>query len=292
MSKMTDDQLKKLKANILPAAWNAVEPIDAFPWHLDRHGVCDTQKPHSSQALAIDVFGTVKLSANSDALMDAVAKSLDLETGAPWEINLEWLDPHNHMREKRRTQVDVMAQNAKSLIFFECKFTEGDGGVCSQPDKKRLQCNGNYEEQSNPLNGIRAKCALTGKAIRYWEIVPRVLNYDSATEYRPCPFRDGCFQWMRNLTVCSEVARENGLKPAFVLVYADGSGFSMADKVKSPKWMEFTDKIKRDGITFREFSYQDLLKRFEATLSGIETERVKFADLTGWVERKIQAASR
>jgi hypothetical protein len=296
VSKMTDDQLRKLKANIFPAAWDAVEPVDSFPWHLYRDKGCDSWKPHSSQALAIDVFGTVKQSANRDALMDAVAKSLGLETGTPWEINLEWLDPVNQLREKRRTQVDVMARSAKNLIFFECKFTEPDGGECSQPhplltglNKGKRQCNGNYEEQTNPISGTRSKCALTGKGIRYWEILPRVFDVDPAVNHTPCPFRDSWFQWMRNLTVCSEVARADGLKPAFVLVYADGAGLSMADKVKSPTWVEFTRNLKRDGIVFRHVSYQDILSKCLSSVSAHETERSIFAELTKWVDRKIQA---
>jgi len=36
------------------------------------------------------------------------------------------------------------------------------------------QCNGNYEMQTNPVNEEKARCALTGKGIRYWELIPGV----------------------------------------------------------------------------------------------------------------------
>ena len=45
-------------ANLFWAARPAVEPWDEFPWHHRSDGQCDRWKPHSSQALAIDVFGT------------------------------------------------------------------------------------------------------------------------------------------------------------------------------------------------------------------------------------------
>ena len=56
MNKATRD---KIKRNLFPAAHSAVEPWDEFRWHTDRGGECDTDKDNSSQALAIDVFGTL-----------------------------------------------------------------------------------------------------------------------------------------------------------------------------------------------------------------------------------------
>ena len=56
-----------------------------------------------------------------------------------WSVDLEWTDPENCMKEWRRTQVDAVACNNKTVIFFECKFTERDGGGCSQPETKVMQ---------------------------------------------------------------------------------------------------------------------------------------------------------
>jgi hypothetical protein len=48
-----------IKQNLFPAAHPAVEPWDKFRWHIGNDRQCDTDKENSSQALAIDVFGTL-----------------------------------------------------------------------------------------------------------------------------------------------------------------------------------------------------------------------------------------
>ena len=295
--KMTDDLKSRLKANLFHAAHDAVGFDDSFSWHKDSSNTVDSWKKHSSQALAIDVFGTIKQPEHRDILMDAIAKELGLQGGGPWTVELEWSDPDKHLKESPQwpTQVDVMAQNSHNLIFFECKFTEVDGGSCSQPrplnngqKKGKRQCNGNYEDQVNPANGKRSKCALTGKGIRYWEVIPQVLNCDPAANLSPCPFKGSWFQWMRNLTVCSEVARKKSLKPAFVLVYADGDGLHMAKKVKLPDWKEFTDCVKKDGIVFRVFSYQTIIQQLQGSISKNKDAQDLLRKLGEWVEKKIQ----
>ena len=50
-----------IKKNLFPASHAAISDWNKFPWHRDRHGVIQTYKPASSQALAIDVFGTIKV---------------------------------------------------------------------------------------------------------------------------------------------------------------------------------------------------------------------------------------
>ena len=61
------------------------------------------------------------------------------------------------LSELRETQIDVLAKSTSSIVALECKFTEADGGECSQvhklgksAHKGMCQCNGNYEEQVNP----------------------------------------------------------------------------------------------------------------------------------------------
>jgi hypothetical protein len=51
----------RLERNIFHAAHQACEPWEQFRWHTSR-GAIDTHVPHASQALAIDVFGTIKMS--------------------------------------------------------------------------------------------------------------------------------------------------------------------------------------------------------------------------------------
>jgi hypothetical protein len=90
------------------------------------------------------------------------------------------------------------------------------------PKKGTIQCNGDYEPQQNPVNGKQSQCALSGKNIHYWDndFIPRVFTYDAKSNYKPCPFKGPDFQWMRNLVLCSKIARDNNLKAAFVVIYA------------------------------------------------------------------------
>jgi hypothetical protein len=52
---------------------------------------------------------------------------------------------------------------------------------------------------------------LTAKGIRYWDVIPRVFDYDADASYIECPFAGPWFQWMRNLTLCHEAAGARGL---------------------------------------------------------------------------------
>jgi hypothetical protein len=205
-------------ANLFPAAHAAVQPMTGFRWHSAAGERYDTWKVQSSQALAIDVFGTLKNLPNRVAVLDRLAGELGLPAGGPWDVHLEWHDPENHLREKQPTWVDAVARSPRALILFEGKFTEGDGGSCSQTQPLRTgrrkglrQCTGGYMWQVNPANGREARCALTAKGLRYWDVIPRVFDYDAGQSYFECPFAGPWFQWMRNLTLCHEAAGARGL---------------------------------------------------------------------------------
>jgi hypothetical protein len=62
-----------IKANLFHRSHAAIDDWDSFPWHRDRRGVTDTTKSESSQALAIDVFGTIKVSDESNRILAALA---------------------------------------------------------------------------------------------------------------------------------------------------------------------------------------------------------------------------
>jgi len=75
--------------NLFPAARPAVEPWETFRWHYDRQNRCDTDKPHSSQALAIDVFGTLGGSPARAAILNALAAGWGLPAAPDGEVQLE-----------------------------------------------------------------------------------------------------------------------------------------------------------------------------------------------------------
>ncbi len=294
---MDDKIRRKVRDNLFPAARAAVEPWDKFPWHTGRDGQCDSWVGFSSQALAIDVFGTIMGSTRRDAIMDAVAAELGLPGGGDWDIHLEWPAPKSALGEPRVTQVDVMARNGSSVMLLECKFTEAQGGACSQPNplpsgpnKGLRQCNGNYEPQSNPVNGKTARCALTAKKIRYWEYIPEVLGI-SATDYHlPCPFHaSSLYQWMRNLVLAWRIAVENDLKAGFAVVYADAEGLPMAAEVRSKAWEQFASHVDPRKVAVGAISFQSVVEI--AAGAADESAQERWHELRSWVGAKITAVA-
>lgn len=281
---------RSIEANIFPYARAAIDTWGSFRWHGAAGEACDAYKEHSSQALSIDVFGTLKLHPARHAVFNALAADLGLPADGPWEVTLEWHDPDNVMAEKQPTWVDAVARGPGTLILFECKFTEPDGGSCSQTHpiasgrrRGTRQCTGNYLWQANPVNGRAARCALTAKGIRYWDLIPGVFGYAADLDYAPCPFAGPWFQWMRNLTTCAAVGRAQGLQPAFVVVYADGPGLPMAARVGSPDWRWLEARVNLAAVTFRAISYQALL----ALAASAAPPDPIWPELLKWVQRKI-----
>ncbi|WNM63375.1 PGN_0703 family putative restriction endonuclease [Candidatus Nitrospira neomarina] len=279
----------RLERNIFPHAHQACVPWDTFPWHTGRGGAIDTHFTHSSQALAIDVFGTIKTSSECEAILDALATNLGVPPGGPWEIILEWRARASLLNEPCPTQVDVYAENPHSVIMFECKFTEQDGGACSQTVRRNgsVPCNGNYAQQAKRVIDMTSRCALSEKDIQYWDIIPKVFHLDAQTDYHPCPFAGPAYQWMRNLVVAYKLARQKNKQPAVVIVYADSPDLPMAQKVKAPEWSEFTRTIRQDQVQFHVRSYQEILIcAQEASRDGSEPDTVWIA-LQEWVNNKI-----
>lgn len=296
---------EKLKANIFPAAWPAVEPWRAFPWDRGPQGI-RTWVPHSSQALAIDVFGTIKACGVRDVILDALADHIGVPRSGQWTVHLEWIDPYNEMREKRRTQIDCVLKNKASLIFVECKFTEKEGGSCSRPRPNRdydgiAQCNGNYEPQTDPIRyslfdyfGVApndAKCALTREGIRYWEFLGQVLQFDSLGVYRPCPFAGSMYQWMRNVLLCHLVAARNRLVPAFLIAFADASGLAIADSLNTGDLRRQIESVLMSGMRFRPVSFQEVIQVALSARTEHPCELRMWRDLDAWVKRKIRHAT-
>jgi len=112
------------RPNIFPAAWPAVQDWDELTWHPG------ASSPRSSQALAIDVFGTLRQSPACDVVLDAVAVELGLPPGGPWQVELEWCDPLNSLNESQPSPIDVVLSSPRVLLCVECKFHEQDGGIC------------------------------------------------------------------------------------------------------------------------------------------------------------------
>ena len=255
----------------------------------------------TSQALAIDLFGTLKTASDPEKklILDSFAAELGLPTGGSWDVTLEWRDEENRLHEERKapTQVDAVARSSRCIIFFECKFTEEAGG-CSQTQAvtkddveiRPRQCNGNYELQINPReNKAESRCALSGKGILYWDVIPNAFRYDAAVDQAPCPFKDRGFQLMRNTTLAWRIAQDEGIAPAFVILYADSLKFLFPNWLASGGFEKFLASLRQDQIVCRAVSYQALIRSALAAVPAGESN-TKWRELSSWIERKIANA--
>lgn len=283
-------ELDAVKANLFPSSHAAIDDWNMFPWH--RHqGKIQTHKPESSQALAIDVFGTIKVSNDRHRILAAIGRRCGLADDGNWEIDLEWSDPDNRLKEtSHRTQVDAIAFGRHAILVIECKFTETGGG-CSQPipiakgpNAGQRQCNGDYAMQVNSVKGIEARCALSGKEIRYWDTIPKIYGLDSNRDYRPCPFKGDAYQWMRNVVLADWLAETRGKSAAVIAAYADAESLPTAKKVRSGV-LGHAAASGRPLIT--PISYQSIIALARSLSDHPET----WGELGRWVNRKIQAAT-
>jgi len=277
---------KDTLANIFYGARPALEELFGFA-HLSRTGVPDADVPHSSQALALDVFGTLKHCRSRDRICDHLAIQLETPDGGPWDIHLEYVDPDNLLNEaQHKSQLDVLLQGKRSLIALECKFAETRLEPCSQPGKTgtgRIECNGTYEMQTNPVNQRAAFCALTGKRIRYWEYIPRVFRLSADEPHRPCPFAGSWYQWMRTAVMACAIAEKRGLRPAVGLVHVDRPAMPLRARIQdeAPKMRQ----LLTDAVKLELLRYDKLPGVFE--VAADPGERGLFRDLHHWVDAKV-----
>lgn len=296
MKPLTPSEILAIEANLFPTARPIVRTCPNFPWHRDRAGAITASLANSSQALAVDFFGTIDALTSRDAIVDAWMADLSVPFAGPWRIDLEVLVSRELLGEPRPTQIDVVAASSNGLVLFECKFTEPDGGCCSQAlpiadgrHKGIRQCDGAFADQVNSVNGVRSACALTGKGVKYWDFVLEVLTIDRGREHRPCPFVGGWYQWMRNLVAARALGRYRGLPSAFVVTYTDGP-FPMARKVATDDWTRLNALAEGRAVPFRTTSYQRLWAVASAVVS--ERDRPTLDELEAWLERKVAAAGK
>ena len=299
---MDEGTRQRIEDNLFRAARAAITDYESFQWHRDRNGHCDTWKSHSSQALAIDLFGTLKTASDTEQqlIFGRFAAELGLPAGGSWDVTLEWRDEENRLQEewRARNQVDAVARNSRCVIFFECKFTE-EASSCSQTravmtnegaELRPKQCNGNYELQINRRNSAESRCALSGKRILYWDIIPRVFHYDAVVDHAPCPFKDGTFQLMRNTTLAWRLAQDEGIMPAFVILYADSPKLPFPNWLASGGFEKFRASLRQDQIVCRAVSYQALIRSALAAVPAGESDAT-WRELGTWIDKKVADCS-
>ena len=283
--------IEQIRANLFPASHAAIGDWSTFPWHRDGRGFIQTYKLESSQALAIDVFGTIKASPERDCILAGLARHCGVPDDGPWTLALEWTDPANLLNEQRPTQVDAIAFGQRALLVIECKFTE-TGGSCTQPipissgaNSGLRQCTGNYVMQTNPVNGRAGRCALTEKGIRYWETIPQIFGLGSSCDYSPCPFKGDAYQWMRNMVLSNRLAVAHDVSAATMVAYADDDQLPTAKKVRSGN---LGCRTVSGESALIPLSYQSIV----ALACSLSERPKEWEELGKWVERKIAAAAR
>jgi hypothetical protein len=285
-----DRSFEGIKANLFPGSHGAIPDWNTFPWHRDKRGAIQTHKVQSSQALAIDVFGTIKVSRHKDRIVGALAERSGVATDGDWRVELEWTDEKGLLGEPTPTQADAVAFGPRSVLVIECKFTELGGG-CSQPkplgkgaNQGKRQCTGKYAMQVNPVTGSEARCALSPKGVKYWDLIPDVYGLDKTADHIPCPFRGDAYQWMRNVLLATRLASESGGQGGVIAAYADGDSFATAAKVRAGK----LGHPAASGKSLMEpISYQAIIALARA-VSGEDSDWVA---LDTWVRRKIAAVA-
>lgn len=248
----------------------------------------------SSQALALDIFATLTTLGSRTQIVRAWAEDLALPDFGNADFAVETVLNPTLLGESRSTQVDAMIHGSAARALVECKFTEPDGGSCSQtkpialPDgTKSPQCNGRYQNQRNPLTESTQRCALSAKGIKYWDFVPEVLRVSAETDHNPCPFAGGTYQWMRNMVAAHALERQEGLPHSFIIAYADGP-FPMARKIKSGHWQTFAD-TSTGAVQLRTVSFQHLIELGMAVTTG--SDAAVLGRLDEWVEDKVRRAA-
>ncbi len=216
-----------------------------------------------------------------------------------WQIELKRKPGVRLLGERHQTQVDVLLRNQTSVVVLECKFTEADGGGCSQlkplprgTHKGVCQCDGSYREQVNPVSGKRHRCPLSGKGIRYWEHIPDYFDLSADQDHIPCPFAGPAYQYMRNVLVAGQPAKQwKATRAGFGLVYVAGDRFPMACQVSDPdsEWIHFKAHLRKDGpLVIGEVACQHLLTVWSDGLPGDAT----LVGLQDWVEDRCLLAER
>jgi hypothetical protein len=273
--------------NLFYGAHDAARELSVGLWHPGRGNQVDADVPQSSQALALDVFGTLRHAKSRNRICDHLAILLGVETGGPWEVVLEFEDPDNLLQETHhKSQVDVVLRGNRSLIVLECKFTETSLESCSQIGKTKkglVQCDGNYEMQVNPSNQHEDFCALSGKGIRYWEYIPKVFQLPAREPHRPCPFSGAWYQWMRTLVMAYALGERHHLHASAAVAFVGRPAMPLLERVRAES--EVMRKKLTGVVKFELLRIEKAPAMFEAAAE--KGEKPMFHDLQQWVNAKV-----
>ncbi len=226
----------------------------------------------SSQAVALSVFGGLKLACRTDVLAEIKdGDGVTVFSGDVSANDVEFEHAVNTLGEPRPTSIDVMI-DGQPRVMIECKFTEGGVGACSRPkltrkDKnyERDNCDGSFRRQRER----KSRCSLSEVGVRYWDHIPELLPWDAAHDIEPCPLR-APYQIVRNV-LASVVCEDGTLDPErghAVLVYDERNPAFRPDGEGMQEW-EFVKRELRYPALLRRCSWQEIASQIR-TRSGLD----------------------
>lgn len=163
----------------------------SFPWHYWR-GIRSGRNLHSSQVLGLTILGTF-IRSDCKPLERVLLSAGLLKPGEEIQESDFEYEPPNSFNESQRTSVDFMVRVGRdggtgSPIYFEVKFLEPNFGQCSR------KCTGLPDLA---VKQVANQCLLTKEGIRYWEILPKLMDLGN-TELG-CPIQGPSYQLARNM---------------------------------------------------------------------------------------------
>jgi hypothetical protein len=246
----------------------------------------------SSQALCVSVWGTIAESVGRSAILGDVlaAAGVELDLGAGPQIECEVRGHRDVLCEfggANPTCPDVLIRGPGAVLTVESKFTEYLGG-CSQAKanaKRSSACSGNYERGSDLRTKTDAPCRLTVQERnrtprRYWEVGKGLFRPEVVcSPRRPCPFRDGHYQLMRNLCFAAALGeRESRPHAGLLVAYVGGARAASANERTFAEFraMLLLDVSRRVGA----IRYEQI-----ATIVGAHGETT----LATWIDGRLRA---
>lgn len=231
----------------------------------------------SSQAIALSVFGNLKLYGLLDLLNE-----LHDEQGRPifgdetiTSENFRMEYKVNSLGEPRPTSLDAFIAG-KHPVAIECKLTEPDVGSCSRPrlterdsNYERDLCDGTYTIQKKRAT----RCSLTEIKIQYWNHVPRVFKWPVDVDLVPCPLRTN-YQLVRNLLAVSAQIDDMPSGAGHAVLVYDERNPAFQEGGKGYGAYEETQGALLEPERLRKCSWQQIacLIRGEKSLSWLATQ--------------------
>jgi hypothetical protein len=182
---------------------------------------------NSSQCFAVNLFAPLKETSDwARRTLNALLPGQDLQVGDDVTVNFEHREPNakDWLGERGQpTQIDVYFKvdrggRCVGHVVVEAKFTEPEFGCCRGWSDSEHKPSANQDrDRCLDLPGIlkesKRNCWLAAnEGRRYWELMAArdsTIHLDVA-EQRPCPFRRGLYQLMRNRVLADELRRRTG----------------------------------------------------------------------------------